>query len=208
MSPSFCSLAWLNVSATTSTQSDCCLRLQSELLACLPPPTRELSLHSRGALFITRHGLRCRYLRLDPARAAALMIDRGGPVPESLTAAAWDAALDRASAVYGRRMYNFFADNCHCYVAMFMNNVRRRCDQGAALGPLPCIQMHVKALQLSPLLWCALQLNASCSCHVRLICVAPRVCALCCLYLSGGRGALTRSACTTVLSARMMRTRG
>lgn len=76
-------------------------------------------------------------MRLDPARATALAVDRGGPVPESLTAAAWDAALDRASAVYRRRMYNFFADNCHCYVALFMNNVRGLRAVDPVLGPVP-----------------------------------------------------------------------
>ena len=65
-----------------------------------------------------------RYLRLDPAQATALAVDRGGPVPETLTAAAWDSALDRASAVYRRRMYDFFRDNCHCFVAQLMNEVR------------------------------------------------------------------------------------
>ena len=45
-------------------------------------------------------------------------------MPESVIAAAWDSALDGASAVYRRRMYNFFVDNCHCYVAQFMNAVR------------------------------------------------------------------------------------
>ena len=45
-------------------------------------------------------------------------------MPETVIASAWDSALDSASAVYRRRMYNFFADNCHCYVACFLNNVR------------------------------------------------------------------------------------
>jgi len=73
-------------------------------------------------------------LRLDPARAAALTVNRGGPVPESLTAAAWDAALDRASAVYRRRMYDFFRDNCHCFVAQLMNEVRGLCAPGLERG--------------------------------------------------------------------------
>lgn len=67
----------------------------------------------------------CRYLRLDPARAAALgPSTHSGAVPESALAAAWDASLGRATSVYEQRMYNFFSDNCHCYVARFLNDVR------------------------------------------------------------------------------------
>ena len=61
---------------------------------------------------------------MDPSRAAALLGgNTGGPVAESTVTGAWDAALGRATAVYERRMYYFFCDNCHCYVAQFLNDV-------------------------------------------------------------------------------------
>lgn len=62
---------------------------------------------------------------MDPGRAAALgLAPHSGAVPESAVAAAWDGALSRATSVYEQRMYNFFSDNCHCYVARFLNDVR------------------------------------------------------------------------------------
>lgn len=64
-------------------------------------------------------------MRLDPGRAAALGLSaHSGPVPESAVAAAWDAELGRATSAYEQRMYSFLSDNCHCYVARFLNDVR------------------------------------------------------------------------------------
>lgn len=43
---------------------------------------------------------------------------------------AWDAGLAAATAEYEERTYNFCGDNCHCYVARFLNDVSyngRRC---------------------------------------------------------------------------------
>lgn len=58
----------------------------------------------------------CRYLQLDPGRPAG----------------DWDAGLASATAEHETRMYNFWSDNCHCYVARFLNEVAyedRRCGQ-------------------------------------------------------------------------------
>lgn len=46
-----------------------------------------------------------RYLQLEPEHMAG----------------DWDTALAAATAAYEHRMYSFFSDNCHCYVARFLN---------------------------------------------------------------------------------------
>jgi len=56
-----------------------------------------------------------RVLLLSPSRAA----DAGGSC--SSACRAWDAALHCAAEVYAHRTYSLCADNCHSFVAFFLN---------------------------------------------------------------------------------------
>lgn len=59
---------------------------------------------------------------------------------DSSAAGSWDAALAVAAHEYEGHMYNFYTDNCHCFVAHFLNSLAykgRRC-RGPALPHGSC----------------------------------------------------------------------
>ncbi|EIE26314.1 DUF778-domain-containing protein [Coccomyxa subellipsoidea C-169] len=67
-----------------------------------------------------------RYVRLDPAKgsaaASAPAVSRPAPAcaGEDIQ---WDTTLQAASEEYKMRMYNFLTDNCHNFVAHFLNEL-------------------------------------------------------------------------------------
>ena len=70
-----------------------------------------------------------RYMQLDPSAAGS-----------------WDAALAVAAHEYEGHMYNFYTDNCHCFVAHFLNSLAykgRRC-RGAALPHESCCSCSLR----------------------------------------------------------------
>ncbi len=70
-----------------------------------------------------------RYLQLEPARAAGQ----------------WDACLADATREYEQHMYNFCGDNCHCYVALFLND--------AGYEGCRCADAHCSLITLRLELW-------------------------------------------------------
>ncbi|GMH39290.1 hypothetical protein BSKO_07188 [Bryopsis sp. KO-2023] len=59
-----------------------------------------------------------RYVKLDPNNTPTEM-RANKPLDEW-----WDENLERAATFYRQRMYGFFTDNCHCFVAKVLNDVR------------------------------------------------------------------------------------
>eukprot|EP00192_Tetraselmis_astigmatica_P014863 CAMPEP_0117651212 /NCGR_PEP_ID=MMETSP0804-20121206/1969_1 /TAXON_ID=1074897 /ORGANISM="Tetraselmis astigmatica, Strain CCMP880" /LENGTH=165 /DNA_ID=CAMNT_0005457169 /DNA_START=18 /DNA_END=512 /DNA_ORIENTATION=+ len=80
-----------------------------------------------GPYFVSRDsfafGRATRYLYLPPERAEELMdivgVSNGGPTLPEL----WDGKLSEATQAYSSMMYNFCANNCHEFVAHFLNTI-------------------------------------------------------------------------------------
>ncbi|KAK9916726.1 hypothetical protein WJX75_006285 [Coccomyxa subellipsoidea] len=92
--------------------------------------SKGITLDFAGPYFISVDNLAfgnpSRYIRLDPAKASGSASEFAGSrsLPgASVLAIQWDGALQAASEVYRQRMYNFLTDNCHCFVAHFLNSV-------------------------------------------------------------------------------------
>eukprot|EP01025_Chloroclados_australasicus_P032339 TRINITY_DN32791_c0_g1_i1.p1 TRINITY_DN32791_c0_g1~~TRINITY_DN32791_c0_g1_i1.p1 ORF type:complete len:232 (+),score=4.70 TRINITY_DN32791_c0_g1_i1:80-775(+) len=60
-----------------------------------------------------------RYIKLDLQQVQSKQ-----PLTDALSNSEWDLLLQRSIQVYQSRVYNFVGDNCHCFVAHFMNNAR------------------------------------------------------------------------------------
>ncbi|BDA41133.1 Transmembrane protein 222 [Coccomyxa sp. Obi] len=94
--------------------------------------SKGVTLDFAGPYFISvdnlAFGTPTRYVRLDPAKASASSSAPLDPrvqlaLARSAQDGQWDAALQAATQLYQQRMYNFLTDNCHCFVAQFLNDV-------------------------------------------------------------------------------------
>eukprot|EP00884_Botryococcus_braunii_P016461 jgi/Botrbrau1/3499/Bobra.341_2s0029.1 len=67
-------------------------------------------------------GLPTRYWRLDPAKARRVL-DPEHPESVRNRDEPWDSALQTSTHIYQTKQYNFLGDNCHSYVAHFLNSI-------------------------------------------------------------------------------------
>jgi hypothetical protein len=68
-------------------------------------------------------GWPARYVQLQPDRAAALR-DQVRLREKKTLARCWDEWMQFSSSIYAHKTYSFLSDNCHAFVASFLNSVR------------------------------------------------------------------------------------